>query len=106
MKDEVQSQPFLPRVGMIWFFIVVTIVAVAMGVVRAAEQGRSLAAAMMLTLIFMAICACISSMCFLAAYVLGAIEKALADQPELPANPFSDGSLPEQIIPPNPVDGN
>ena len=104
MLDDPKPQPFLPRIGMIWFFIAVTIVAIALGVVRAAEQGRSLAAAMVFTVIFVGLCAMLSAACFLTAFLLGALEKAIVGPQESPANPFSDGSLPEQIVPPNPAD--
>jgi uncharacterized membrane protein YhaH (DUF805 family) len=105
MLDEPKQQPFLPRVGMIWFFIAVTIVAIALGVVRAAEQGRALAAAMVFIVIFIGLCGLCSAACFLTAFLLGAVEKAIVGPQETPASPFSDGSLPEQIVPPKPADG-
>lgn len=98
--DEDVKQPLLPRVSLIWFFIAITIVAIALGVVRAAEQGRSLSAAMVFSVLFIAIFAVSSSLCFLFAYLIGATEKAIAGGQETPQSPFSDGSLPEQIIPP------
>jgi ABC-type microcin C transport system permease subunit YejB len=104
MIDEPQPQPLLPRVGMSWFFIVVTMVAIALGVARAAEHGQSLQAATVVTLIFVGFYSVLATLCFLAAFMLGAMEKAFTDKRETPANPFSDGSLPEQIVPPKNVE--
>ncbi len=106
MSDEPQSQPFLPRVGMIWFFIVASVVAVALGVIRAAEQGRALQAACLLTSLFIALFAIFSVICFLIAYFMGAAERAVVGRVDTPASPFSDGSLPPQIVPPKSVDEN
>lgn len=99
------AQPLLPRVSMAWFFIAVAIVAIALGVVRTAEQGRALQGALVFTTLFIVIAAILSAGCFLIAFLFGAMERAVAPKQELPASPFSDGSLPPQIIPPRPVDG-
>ncbi|MEZ6133353.1 MAG: hypothetical protein R3C53_00445 [Pirellulaceae bacterium] len=45
MDEPQEPQPLLPRIGMIWFFIVALIVAIALGVIRYAEQGGALATA-------------------------------------------------------------
>ncbi len=91
---------------MIWFFIVVTLVAIALGVVRSAEQGQSLTAALVFTALFIGFFSLFSGTCFVIAFVFGVTEKAVAGSRDEPASPFIDGSLPEQIIPPKPVDGN
>lgn len=106
MSDEIQPQPFLPRVGMVWFFIVASVVAVALGIIRAAEQGRAFQAALVFTGLFIALFGLFSVISFLIAFFIGAVERAVVGKIDTPASPFSDGSLPPQIIPPKPVDGN
>ncbi len=106
MMDETQPQPFLPRVSMIWFFIVVTVVAVALVIIRAAEQGRAFQGALVLTGFFLLLLSFFSAASFLVAYALGAVERAVVGKGDLPSSPFSDGALPPQIIPPKHVDAN
>ncbi len=91
---------------MVWFFIVASLVAVALGIIRAAEQGRAFQAALVLTSVFLALFGLFSVICFLMAYFLGAVERAVVGKSDTPASPFSDGSLPPQIVPPKPVDVN
>lgn len=105
-QNDVEPQPFLPRVGILWFFVLMTLVAVAMGIVRAAEQGWSLLAALICLVIFVFVFALISCFSFVVAFLFGAMEKAMADDNQETASPFIDGSMPEQIIPPQPVDGS
>lgn len=104
-SDAALAQPLLPRVSMAWFFVTVAIVAIALGVVRTAEQGRALQAALVFVTLFFFVTAILSASCFLIAFLFGAMERAVAPKQELPASPFSDGSLPPQIVPPRPVDG-
>lgn len=98
------TQPWFPRFRMIWFFVAVVLVAVALFVIRAADQGQALAAAAVLTVVFVTIvCAC-SAASFLVAFLFGAMEKALEAEERTPTSPFIDGSLPDQIVPPKPTD--
>ncbi len=106
MLDETRPQPLLPRVSMIWFFIVVTVVAVSLFIIRAAEQGRVLQAALVFTGVFVILTAVFSAASFSLAYVLGAVERAVVGKSDVPTSPFSDGSLPPQVIPSRPVDPN
>ncbi len=106
MSDEPATQPFLPRVGMIWFFIVASVVAVALAVIRAADQGRALQGALILTTLLVGLFGILSALFFLMAYLMGAVERAVVGKIDLPSSPFSDGSLPPQIVPPKPADGN
>ena len=106
-KPEITTtQPLLPRIGMIWFFVAVLLVAIALFIVRAAEQGQALAAAMVFTVVFLLVAALISGASFFVAFLLGAMERALEGQRPKLGNPFSDGSPPEQIVPPKPSDSN
>ena len=102
-RDTV-AQPFLPRVGLVWFFVVATLVAIALGIVRAADQGQALAAAMVFVLLFLFTLSVFSGLSFLVAFLFGAMEEAVSGEREQTSSPFIDGSLPEQIIPPQPVD--
>lgn len=102
--EKNEAQPFLPRVGMIWFFVVVTLVALALGVVRLAEQGQALSAAFVFLGLFVMAFALLSGASFLVAYSFGAMERAVAGDQERTASPFIDGRLPEQIIAPKPTD--
>ena len=102
---EQESQPLLPRIGMVWFFIIAAGVAIASGVIRYAEQGKSLAAAIVFTLLFLVFFFLLCGIFFLVAYALGVSEKALADANPVPASPFSDGTTPsEQLFPPRHTD--
>ena len=103
-NEEIESQPLLPRIGMIWFFIAVTVASLALFVVRAADQGQSLAAAMVFICVFFFMLLFFWGGCFLAAYLFGVMEKAVAPQDEQVGTPFIDGSFPEQIIPPKPTE--
>ncbi len=100
------KQPFLPRVGMIWFFITVSMVAIALGIIRAAEQGRALAAAIVVAGVFAVAVSLMSGLCFFVAFLFGASEKRLSASPEEAASPFANYPMPEQIIPPRAVDIN
>jgi uncharacterized ion transporter superfamily protein YfcC len=106
MSDQQSPQPFLPRVSMIWFFVVAGAVAAIFGVIRAAEQGRELQAAFLFTALLAGLFGLFSALSFLAAYLMGAVERAVVGQEITPASPFSDGSPPPQIIPPKIVDGS
>ncbi len=105
-SESVEPQPFLPRVRMIWFFVVVSVVAAALAIIRMAEQWQTLVAALLFIAVFLGLLAMFSGACFVVAFLLGAMERAVAGQQEQPVNPFSDGSLPEQIIPPTAVEEN
>lgn len=89
---------------MVWFFIVVTIVAIALFVVRAADQGRALAVAMVFSVIFFGCLALLSGITFGVAFLFGAIEKILLGPQEQTASPFISDRPPEQIIPPQSID--
>jgi hypothetical protein len=104
MLEEELRQPFLPRVRMIWFFVVITAFALVLWVVRSAEQGRTLAAALLFTGLFLLFYALFSAVSFLIAFFLGATRKAMVEANDTPRSPFSDGSPPEQIIAPRSVE--
>lgn len=104
MSEAELKQPFLPRINMIWFFVVVTVVALALGVVRAAEQGRALAAALVFVSLFAVAVAFVSGAFFLVAYLMGATEKAVAGDLTRAGSPFVDGQLPDQVLKPGPSD--
>lgn len=101
-QSEPEKQPFLPRFGMIWFFIIVTLVAIAIGVIQAADQGRSMAAAIVFSGVFILTILLSSAACFFVAYVFGAIEKTVVQEDRKTKSPFAHDTLPEQIIPPRP----
>jgi hypothetical protein len=102
LPEETQ-QPWLPRVRMIWYFVAVAVVAFALGIIQAADQGQALAAAFVFTILFIAVFALFASGCFLFTYFFGFLEKTLGDAPTL-ANPFADGQLPDQLVPPRPTE--
>lgn len=96
-----EQQPLLPRVGMVWFFVVAAVVAVALGVIRFAEQGQALAAAAVFMLVFFFFFFALSATFFIVSFLIGATLKTINEQNETTANPFSDGSTPpEQLFPP------
>ncbi len=100
---EEPRQPWLPRVRMIWYFIAVAIVAVALGIIQAADQGQALAAALVFTFLFVLVFVLLSSACFFFVYSFGFLEKSLTEA-QVVSNPFADGQLPEQMIPPRPTE--
>ena len=104
MLDETPSQPFLPRVRMIWFFVVVTVVAVALTTLRTTDQQAAFRSALIFTGIFLLLVGVLFGVCFLIAYSMGSLERAMVGTDQRPTSPFSDGSLPPQIIPPKRVD--
>ncbi len=99
-----EKQPLLPRFRMIWFFVVAVIVALALFVVRAADQGDALAAASLLTIVFFSAVCLFSGGCFVVAFLFGSMEKAMEGEVQSPSSPFIDGSLPDQIVPPKPAE--
>lgn len=75
---------------MVWFFIVASLVAVALrGIISEAKQGRAFQAALVLTSVFLALFGLFSVICFLMAYFLGAVERAVVGKSDTPASPFS-----------------
>jgi hypothetical protein len=101
--NEETPQPFLPRVRMIWFFVIVTVVALALGIVQAADQGQAFAAAIVAMCGFLLLFGLLSAACFSFTYVFGFMEKSL-DTSQTTASPFANGQLPEQVIPPSPTE--
>ncbi len=97
---EQERQPFLPRVRMIWFFVIAALVAVALGVTRMAEQGQALAAALVFAVLFLVAFFLLGALFFSVAYFFGAAEHAIAESQATTASPFSDGAPPPQLIPP------
>lgn len=97
--DFEEHQPLLPRFSMLWFFIVAVLVAIALFVIRAADQGQALASAMVFTVIFLAVAAIASGLCFTIAFLLGSLERSVSGEEKQVSSPFSSGSMPEQIVP-------
>ncbi len=101
--EEDVPQPFLPRVRMIWLFVAITVVAIALGIVQAADQGQALAAAFVFTGMFVFLFAFFAGISFLFSYSLGFVEKNFGES-KLVSSPFADGRLPEQQVPPTPTE--
>ena len=104
MLDETPSQPFLPRVRMVWFFVLVTMVAITIATIRATGQESVFRMALIFTGLFVLLVGLLFGICFLVAYSMGSLERAIVGKDQRPSSPFSDGSLPPQIIPPQRVD--
>ncbi len=99
LEDDI-SQPFLPRVRMIWLFVAITVVAIALGVIRAADQGQALAAALVFTGVFLFLFAAFSGLSFMFSYFFGFVEKNFGES-TVTSSPFAEGRLPDQILPPS-----
>lgn len=95
-NSEPDSQPLLPQTRTIWFFIVATIVALALGVVRSAEQGGAIAAAIVVGGAFIAMFCLFSIIFFAVSYTLGATEKAVW-QERTTSSPFAADSMPDKV---------
>lgn len=89
-------QPFMPQFGNIWYFIVATLVAIALGIVRSAEQGQAMAAAMVLIGVFVVAYGCVAALSFIVSFSLGAVETAIDDESS-PASPFAKDALPDKV---------
>ncbi|MFK7736384.1 MAG: hypothetical protein AB8B50_10165 [Pirellulaceae bacterium] len=103
-SDFEEQQPLLPRFGMLWFFIAAVVVAIALFIIRAADQGQSFAAAMVFTVLFLAVASLMSGLCFAAAFLLGSLERSVSGEDYKVSSPFSSGSMPEQLVPPKKTD--
>lgn len=101
---EQERQPFLPRVRMIWFFIIAALVAVALGIIRSAEQGQALAAALVYVAVFIATFFAMAGIFFFVAFLFGSTDRAMSHAHPTTASPFGKDSLPPQIIPPRAAD--
>jgi ABC-type dipeptide/oligopeptide/nickel transport system permease component len=101
--EEEVPQPFLPRVRMIWLFVAITVVAIALGIIQAADQGHAFAAALVFTCVFLFLFAMFSGASFLVSYFFGFAEKNLGAS-TVTESPFADGRLPDQQIPPSPTE--
>lgn len=88
---------------MIWLFAAITVVAIALGIIRAADQGQAFAAALVFTSIFLFLFAAFCGSSFLVSYMFGFVEKNFGQATET-SSPFAEGRLPEQLIPPNPTE--
>ena len=100
-EPQTEEQPLLPRIKMVWFFVIVTLLAVALGIVRATEQWRALVETLVVITVFALVFCVLSGSCFFVAYLFGAMERAFAGgDAEKPSNPFIDGTPPAQILPP------
>lgn len=95
-NSEPDSQPLLPQARTIWFFVVATIVALALGVVRSAEQGGAIAAAIVVGGAFVVVFGLLSIVFFAVSYTLGATEKAVR-QERTTSSPFASDSMPEKV---------
>ena len=103
-KELVESQPLLPRFPMIWFFILAVLVAIALFIVRSAEQGDALAKALVGIAVFLGTVCVLSSLSFLFAFFFGALGKAIEGDDRQLGNPFIDESMPDQLVQPRPTD--
>ncbi len=106
MLDTPPAQPLLPQVRMVWFFIIVTAVALVIAAIRTVDQGAALTAAILAMGLFSVLLALMFAACFLLAYFLGVTERAVVGQAEMPTSPFSNGNLPPQIVPPFRIDND
>jgi tellurite resistance protein TehA-like permease len=101
MHDEpISKQLLLPRVGLIWSFVAITLAAILIALVRELDRGAALISAIVLTLAWIAVLFAMFSVLFLVTYSLGLLEDLLAPQQDDVLSPFADDRLPEQIVPP------
>ncbi|MCC6508852.1 MAG: hypothetical protein IT423_07080 [Pirellulaceae bacterium] len=101
---ESLRQPFLPRTRLIWSFVAVTAAAVLIMLVRWADQGVALIAALVAIAAWVAGLFAMFSLLFLITYFLGVLENLLAPPENEVLSPFAQDRLPEQIVAPNKVD--
>jgi hypothetical protein len=98
--QELGRQPLLPQMRLIWSFVAVTASAVLITLVRFADQGAAMVAALISVLIWLAVLFGAFSVLFAITYALGLLE-ALVVPPEQPVlSPFANDRLPDQIVAP------
>lgn len=102
--EEVASQPLLPQLRLIWSFIAVTAAAVLITLVRLADEGVAMVAAIMSVITWLAILFGAFCVLFLITYALGALENILAPPEQPVLSPFAKDRMPDQIIEPIKVD--
>lgn len=99
--DSQQSQPLLPRISMRWYFVLVLVVAFLVSVVFQSSNPKAWGMTLILligsTLFFFMIAA----VCFLVAFLFGAVKQVVFYEPPKPESPFANETLPPQVIPPH-----
>ncbi|TWU39171.1 hypothetical protein Poly41_19930 [Novipirellula artificiosorum] len=90
----------LPRISFRFVFALTTFAAIVASVARVAGDGGALAKATIVALIYPAVCLCTSVVLFLFAWAITTLWFKADDQDTLHGNPFAEGQLPPQILPP------
>ena len=104
MESPETPQPLMPRISMIWYFVVATLIAILAMIIMRAESRQPLAVAIVFTGMLLLFFLLIGGGAFLIAFAVGATEKMIAPKQTTPESPFIDGRLPPQIIPPKPME--
>ncbi|GIW98657.1 MAG: hypothetical protein KatS3mg111_1990 [Pirellulaceae bacterium] len=98
---EIQAQPLLPQVRMIWFFVVTLLIAAGLTLIQVSDRGSALVNALMFTCLFLVAFGTLSALTFVIAFSLGALERAVVPPEERVESPFAHDRLPPQVLPPS-----
>ncbi len=90
----------MPRVSLLWPFVLVTAAAFLIVLVRAADQGAVLVTATLALFGWLVGLFLLFGILFLFTYMFGLLEHLLAPPVEQPKSPFGVDQLPEQIVVP------
>ena len=103
-QQELERSTFLPRISMFWFFVAILMAAIALWIIRNANQGFAMAAAIIFCLLIVLVFFSISTLLFGIATVFGSTKHALDEINQETESPFSHDHLPDQIVPPRQTD--
>jgi hypothetical protein len=101
MPEVSKTQPLLPQVRLIWSFVAVTLAAVLLALVRAADQSTALISAVVGISLWIGLVFFMFSVLFLITWALGVLENLLASPEVEVMSPFAVDRLPDQIVVPN-----
>ncbi len=97
--EPIVRSRLLPKVSFRLIFAITTLAAIIATVARAAGDGGALATAAMVALAFPTACFALFAILFLISWSVSSLWYQ-SDDDTLKGNPFADGQLPPQILPP------
>jgi hypothetical protein len=97
--EPVVRSRLLPKVSFRFLFALTTLAAIIAAVARIAGEGGQLAFAVVVGLGFMAACLAMFALLFLVSWAISSLWYE-GEPDTLEGNPFADGQLPPQILPP------
>ncbi len=97
--EPIQESRLLPQISSRSLFLATAVVAVLAAVARASGNGGIVAAGAVVAMLFLASCLVVFVFLFLFAWTISVISPGQTED-VVQGNPFSQGQLPPQILPP------